>query len=68
MADGSTPRVSKARRDAVAKDSDEWEFMEFMLQIHTRTSRVKLIEAWHVAPPHIANQFERRTAVSRIIR
>lgn len=61
---GGTGRMSEAHMGTVIKNSEEWAFVEYMLQINTRTSRVKLLQAWHVAPPHVVNQFEKRTSVS----
>lgn len=57
-------RMSEEHMGTVIKDSDEWSFIEYMLQLTTRTSRVKLLQVWHVASPHVMNLFERRTAVS----
>lgn len=56
-------RISEADLGAVLKNSDEWSFIEYMLQINARTTRVKLLHAWHVAPSHVVNQFEKRTDV-----
>lgn len=56
-------RISDDQIAAVIRYSDEWAFIEYMLQISTRTSRVKLLQAWHLSPPQVVNQFERRTAV-----
>lgn len=64
--DNGTSHISEAHLGTVIRNSDEWAFVEYMLQIATRTSRVKLLQAWHVAPPHVMNQFERRTAVSKL--
>ncbi|CDJ41324.1 B-box zinc finger family protein, related [Eimeria tenella] len=55
-------RISDDQIAAVIRYSDEWAFIEYMLQISTRTSRVKLLQAWHLSPPQVVNQFERRTA------
>ena len=66
MLDTSTGLMSESHMGSVIKDSDEWSFIEYMLQLSTRTSRVKLLQAWHVATPHVVNLFERRTAVSHI--
>ncbi|KAL8431405.1 hypothetical protein Efla_001760 [Eimeria flavescens] len=60
--DGGGGVLSEAHMGAVIRNSDEWAFVEYMLQINTRTSRVKLLHAWHVAPPHVVYQFEKRTA------
>ncbi|KAL8272680.1 hypothetical protein Esti_003384 [Eimeria stiedai] len=60
--DGGGGVMSEAHMGAVIRNSDEWAFVEYMLQINTRTSRVKLLQAWHVAPPHVVYQFEKRTA------
>lgn len=57
-------RIADEHMAAVIQSSDEWAFVEYMLQINTRTSRVKLLQAWHMAPRQLVNQFEKRTAVS----
>lgn len=44
----------------VLKDSEEWNILEYFLQMNTRTSRVKLIQAWHMSPTHIINKFEKK--------
>lgn len=65
--DGGNGRISDAHMGAVIQNSDEWAFIEYMLQINTRTSRVKLLQAWHVTSPHVLSQFEKRTAVRQIL-
>ncbi|CDJ32408.1 Zinc finger protein, related [Eimeria mitis] len=55
-------RISDQHIAAVIRDSDEWAFVEYMIQINTRTSRVKLLQAWHISPLSVVNQFEKRTA------
>lgn len=56
-------RISDDHIASVIRDSDEWAFVEYMIQINTRTSRVKLLHAWHLSPLPVVNQFERRTTV-----
>ncbi|PHJ24685.1 zinc finger protein [Cystoisospora suis] len=58
---GGDFRVSHKDLGAVLRDSDEWSFLEYLLQMSARTSRVRLLQAWHIAPPHIISNFERRT-------
>ncbi|CDJ41337.1 Zinc finger and GTP binding domains, related [Eimeria tenella] len=60
-------RMSEEHMGTVIKDSDEWSFIEYMLQLTTRTSRVKLLQVWHVASPHVMNLFERRTAKRLVV-
>ncbi|KAF8821927.1 zinc finger protein [Cardiosporidium cionae] len=45
---------------AVHPNSDEWKLLEYMLHVHVRTSRVKLKQAWQVAPPHLITNFQKR--------
>ena len=56
-------RISYEHIAGVIRDSDEWAFVEYMVQINTRSSRVKLLQAWHMSPLPVVNQFEKRTAV-----
>lgn len=60
-------RISDQHIGVVLRNSDEWALVEYLLQITTRTSRVKLLQAWHVAPPHAVNQFAKRTAQRLVV-
>ncbi|KYK66638.1 zinc finger protein [Toxoplasma gondii TgCatPRC2] len=58
---GGDVRLSEKDLGAVLRDSDEWAFLEYLLQMSVRTSRVRLLQAWHIATPHLVSAFERRT-------
>ncbi|PFH32742.1 zinc finger protein [Besnoitia besnoiti] len=58
---GGDFRLSEKDLGVVLRDSDEWAFLEYLLQMSVRTSRVRLLQAWNIAPPHLISAFEKRT-------
>ncbi|OEH79865.1 b-box zinc finger family related protein [Cyclospora cayetanensis] len=57
-------RLSDDHMAGVIRHSDEWGFIEYLLQMEARTSRIKLLQAWHLPSSLLVTQFEKRTAVS----
>ncbi|CRG97958.1 zinc finger protein, putative [Plasmodium gallinaceum] len=52
----------------IFRDSEEWLILEYFLQMNTRTSRVKLVQAWHVSPAHTINKFEKRNSEKLVLK
>ncbi|GAW81378.1 zinc finger protein [Plasmodium gonderi] len=46
----------------IFRDSEEWLTLEYLLQMNVRTSRVRLVQAWHVSPAHMINKFQKRNS------
>lgn len=44
----------------IFRDSEEWLTLEYFLQMNARTSRVKLVQAWHISPIEVINKFKKR--------
>ncbi|XP_026193312.1 uncharacterized protein LOC34622905 [Cyclospora cayetanensis] len=55
-------RLSDDHMAGVIRHSDEWGFIEYLLQMEARTSRIKLLQAWHLPSSLLVTQFEKRTA------
>ncbi|UKK02563.1 hypothetical protein MACK_002656 [Theileria orientalis] len=47
--------------NVVIRDSDEWDSIEFALQLRCRSSRVRLLQAWNIIRPESLAMFNRRT-------
>ncbi|EAN31624.2 B-box zinc finger family protein [Theileria parva strain Muguga] len=47
--------------NVVIRDSDEWDSIEFSLQLRCRSSRVRLLQAWNVIRPESLSMFNRRS-------
>ncbi|SCN44830.1 zinc finger protein, putative [Plasmodium malariae] len=52
----------------IFRDSEEWLTLEYFLQMNARTSRVKLVQAWHVSPAHVINKFEKRNSDKLVLK
>uniref|UniRef100_A0A3B0N512 B-box zinc finger containing protein, putative n=1 Tax=Theileria annulata TaxID=5874 RepID=A0A3B0N512_THEAN len=47
--------------NVVIRDSDEWDSIEFALQLRCRSSRVRLLQAWNIIRPESLSMFNRRS-------
>ncbi|AFZ81129.1 B-box zinc finger domain-containing protein [Theileria equi strain WA] len=45
----------------VIRDSDEWDSIEFALQLRCRSSRVRLLQAWNITKAEPLSMFNRRS-------
>ncbi|CAG9474916.1 zinc finger protein, putative [Plasmodium vivax] len=52
----------------IFRDSEEWLTLEYLLQMNVRTSRVRLVQAWHLSPVHLINKFEKRNANKLVLK
>ncbi|SBS84407.1 zinc finger protein, putative [Plasmodium ovale] len=52
----------------IFRDSEEWLTLEYFLQMNVRTSRVKLVQAWHVSPIQLINNFEKRNSEKLVLK
>ncbi|GBE61615.1 zinc finger containing protein [Babesia ovata] len=51
----------------VVRDSDEWNTLEFALQLRCRSSRVTLLQAWNVTKPDAVSVFSRWVQTTPIV-
>lgn len=65
---GTDINILDSELTQVLKDSEEWNILEYFLQMNTRTSRVKLIQAWYVSPTHIMNKFEKKNSDKLVLK
>ncbi|EDO06276.1 B-box zinc finger family protein [Babesia bovis T2Bo] len=54
-------------RNPVARDGDEWNVLEFALQLRCRTSRVNLLQAWNITKPDAISVFSRWAQTAPIV-
>ncbi|SOV74420.1 zinc finger protein, putative [Plasmodium sp. gorilla clade G3] len=52
----------------IFRDSDEWLTLEYFLQVNARTSRVKLVQAWHVSPVQVINKFQKKNSEKLVLK
>ncbi|GAB66888.1 zinc finger protein [Plasmodium cynomolgi strain B] len=52
----------------IFRDSEEWLTLEYLLQMNVRTSRVRLVQAWHLSPVHLINKFEKKNSNKLVLK